>query len=279
MKLGRHLSISGGIDKAIDETIAINANSVQIFTKSPRSWKKKEISEAEIKKTKEKISKFDIKGFVVHSSYLVNLATPHDELYNKSKQEIKEDYNQAGLIGADYYVFHPGNYVRSSPQIGIKRIIKAVKELLAEVKNETKLLIENTAGAGTEIGSNLDELKEIMDGIDNFERTGLCLDLCHLFAAGYDISNQAGIEALIQEVDNKIGLEHLKLIHLNDSKFELGTNKDRHAHIGQGEIGLENFAIIINHRKLKDKLFIIETPPFDGTDKDIQTILNLKKGE
>ncbi len=279
MKLGRHLSISGGIDKAIDEAIAINANSVQIFTKSPRSWQKKEISEEEIKKTREKIKKYEIKAFVVHSSYLVNLATPNDDLYYKSKEEIKEDYRQAGRLGADYYVFHPGNYVKSSKEAGIKRIVKAVKELLNEVKNETKLLIENTAGAGTEIGSNLDELKEIMYEVDNFTRMGLCLDLCHLFAADYDISNQAGIEALIQEVNNKIGLKHLNLIHLNDSKFELGTNKDRHAHIGQGKIGLENFETIINHEKLKDKLFIIETPAFDGVDKDIQTILNLKKGE
>jgi len=279
MKLGRHLSISGGIDKAIDETIAINANSVQIFTKSPRSWQKKEISEEEIKKTREKIKKYEIKAFVVHSSYLVNLATPNDDLYYKSKEEIKEDYRQAGRLGADYYVFHPGNYVKSSKEAGIKRIVKAVKELLNEVKNETKFLIENTAGAGTEIGSNLDELKEIMYEVDNFTRMGLCLDLCHLFAADYDISNQAGIEALIQEVNNKIGLKHLNLIHLNDSKFELGTNKDRHAHIGQGKIGLENFETIINHEKLKDKLFIIETPAFDGVDKDIQTILNLKKGE
>ncbi len=279
MKLGRHLSISGGIDKAIDETIAINANSVQIFTKSPRSWQKKEISEEEIKKTREKRKKHEIKGFVIHSSYLVNLASPNDELYNKSKEEIKEDYRQAGRLGADYYVFHPGNYVKSSKEAGIKRIVKAVKELLNEVNNETKLLIENTAGAGTEIGSNLDELKEIMYEVDNLARMGLCLDLCHLFAAGYDISNQAGIEALIQEVNNKIGLKQLNLIHLNDSKFELGTNKDRHAHIGQGKIGLENFETIINHEKLKDKLFIIETPAFDGVDKDIQTILNLKKGE
>jgi len=279
MKLGRHLSISGGIDKAIDETIELDVNSVQIFTKSPRSWKKKEITEKEIKKTKEKIEKFNIKGFVVHSSYLVNLATPKDELYKKSKEEIKEDYYQAGLLGADYYVFHPGNYVKSSKKAGIKRIIKAVKELLEEVENNTRLLIENTSGAGTELGSNLEELKEIMYEVDNFQRMGLCLDLCHLFAAGYDIASKEGIEALIKEVNNKIGLKHLDLIHLNDSKFGVGTNKDRHAHIGQGEIGLENFAYIVNHKDLKDKLFIIETPPFDGVDKDIETILKIKKGE
>lgn len=279
MKLGRHLSISGGIDKAIDETMKINANSVQIFTKSPRSWKKKTITEEEINKTKEKIKEYDIKGFVVHSSYLVNLATPNNELYKKSKQELKEDYQQAGLLGADYYVVHPGNFVKSSKEEGIKRIISAIKEVLNEVDSNTKLLIENTAGAGTEIGSNFDELKVILDGVDNYNRMGMCLDLCHLFAAGYDISCKEGIEKIIEEIEDKIGLKNLKLIHLNDSKFALGTTKDRHAHIGEGEIGLKNFEIIINHAKLKDKLFIIETPAFDGEDKDIQTIYKLKKGE
>ena len=279
IKLGRHLSIGGGIDKAVDETIEIGANSLQIFTKSPRSWKKKTIEQTEIKQTKEKLEKHEIKGFVVHSSYLVNLASPKDDLYKKSKEEIKEDYYQAGLLNADYYVFHPGNYVKSSKEEGIKKIIKAVKGLFNEVKNDTKLLIENTAGAGTAIGSDLDELVEIMNGVDNFERMGLCLDTCHLYAAGYDLSNKEGIEALIKEVDNKIGLNNLKLIHLNDSKFGLGNNKDRHAHIGDGEIGLEGFEIMVNHPQLKDKLFIIETPPFDGVDEDIQTILKIKKGE
>lgn len=276
MKLGRHLSISGGIDKAIDEAVKINTNSVQIFTKSPRSWKKKTITEKEIRKTKEKRDKYDIKKLVVHSSYLVNLASPDDNLYEKSIQELKEDYYQAGLLDTDFYVFHPGNYVKSSKKQGIKRIIDAIKEVLNEVDNNTKLLIENTSGAGTEIGSNLDELKNIIDSVDNYKRMGLCLDLCHLFAAGYDISKKEGIEDLIEKVENKIGLNHLELIHLNDSEFGLGATKDRHAHIGEGKIGLENFKYLINHEKLKDLLFIIETPPFDGEDKDVKTILKLK---
>ncbi|MCF8000900.1 MAG: deoxyribonuclease IV [Halanaerobiales bacterium] len=276
MKLGRHLSISGGIDKAIDEAVKINTNSVQIFTKSPRSWKKKTITKDEITKTKEKRNKYNIKKLVVHSSNLVNLASPDDKLYKKSKQELKEDYYQAGLLDSDFYVFHPGNYVKSSKKEGIKRIIAAVKEVINEIDNDTKLLIENTSGAGTEIGSNLDELKNIMNKVDNYNRIGLCLDLCHLFAAGYDISTKEGIDNLIKKVDNKIGLKNLELIHLNDSEFELGTNKDRHAHIGEGKIGLNNFKYLINHEKLKTLLYIIETPPFDGEDKDVKTILKLK---
>ncbi len=276
MKLGRHLSISGGIDKAIDEAVRINTNSVQIFTKSPRSWKKKTIDKKEINKTKEKIDKYDIKKLVVHSSYLVNLASPDDELYEKSKRELKEDYYQAGLLDTDFYVFHPGNYVKSSKKEGIKRIIDAVKEVFNEVDNNTKLLIENTSGAGTEIGSNLDELKNIMDKVDNYNRMGLCLDLCHLFAAGYDISKNDGIDNLIKKIEDKIRLKNLKLIHLNDSEFGLNTNKDRHAHIGEGKIGLDNFKYLINHEKLKDLLYIIETPPYDGEDEDVKTILKLK---
>ncbi|MDZ7672298.1 MAG: deoxyribonuclease IV [Halanaerobiales bacterium] len=277
MKLGRHLSISGGIDKAVKDTQKINANSLQIFTKSPRSWKQKTISDSEIESTKNNINKFDIKGFVVHSSYLVNLATPKKDLYNKSLEEIINDYKQANLLGANYYVFHPGNYVSSTKDEGIKRIIKGITNIFKEVKNpKTKLLIENTAGAGTEIGSKISELAEILNGINNFDHLGVCLDLCHLFAAGYKINSKKGIDDLIEEVDNKIGLNNLKLIHLNDSKFEIDTKKDRHEHIGQGKIGIENFKYIVNHKKLANKLFIIETPPFDGEDKDIQTILKLK---
>lgn len=276
MRLGRHLSISNGIDKAIDEANRINANSLQIFTKSPRSWKEKIITKQEIKKTQTKLNKYDIKGFVVHSSYLVNLATPKQDLYNKSIQELKKDYHQASLLGADYYVVHPGNYLKSSNEKGLEKIIKAVIKIIDEVDNNTKLLIENTSGAGTELGSKIEELEKILEGINNYNRVGLCLDLCHLFAAGYNLTDKKGIDKLIHKVDNKIGIDNLKLIHLNDSKYGLGKNKDRHVHIGEGEIGLKCFEYIINHNRLKDKLYIIETPPFDGEDKDIKTILKLK---
>jgi len=277
MKLGRHLSISKGIDKAVEYTPKINANSLQIFTKSPRSWKNKTISELEVNNTKNNLKEYNIKGFVVHSSYLVNLATPKDELYNKSINELINDYKQANLLSADYFVFHPGNYVSSTKDEGIKRIIKGINKIFNEVKSpKTKLLIENTAGAGTEIGSNIKEITKILNGINDLKHIGICLDLCHLFAAGYNINSKKGIDDLIEEVNNMIGLEKLNLIHLNDSKYEFNTNKDRHEHIGQGKIGIENFKYIINHKNLKNKLFIIETPPFDGEDKDIQTILKLK---
>ena len=277
MKLGRHLSISKGIDKAVEYAPEINANSLQIFTKSPRSWKNKTISESEINNTKNNLKKYNIKGFVVHSSYLVNLATPKKDLYNKSIKELINDFKQANLLGADYFVFHPGNYVSSTKDEGIKRIIKGINKILSEVKSpKTKLLIENTAGAGTEIGSTIKEIAKILNGINDLKHIGICLDLCHLFAAGYNINSKKGIDDLIEEVNNVIGLEKLNLIHLNDSKFEINTNKDRHEHIGQGKIGIENFKYIVNHKNLKNKLFIIETPPFDGEDKDIQTILKLK---
>ena len=277
MKIGRHLSISNGIDKAVEYTPEINANSLQIFTKSPRSWKNKTLSENEIENTKSNLKKYNIKGFVVHSSYLVNLATPKEDLYNKSLNEIINDYRLANKLSADYFVFHPGNYVSSTKDEGIKRIIDGINKIINEVKNPTtKLLIENTAGAGTEIGSTISELAQILDGLNSLKNIGICLDLCHLFAAGYNINTKKGIDDLIKEVDNMIGLEKLNLIHLNDSKFEINTNKDRHEHIGKGKIGIDNFKYIINHKYLKNKLFIIETPPFDGVDKDIQTILKLK---
>ncbi len=276
MKLGKHLSISGGMDKAIDRAIKIEANALQIFTKSPRSWQKKILTEEEIKKMKYKMKVNNIKSLVVHSSYLVNLASPQSEQYKKSIDELKRDYQQAGRLKADYYVFHPGSYLNSSKEEGIKRIIKALKIILDEVKNETIILAENTAGAGTQVGSQVGELGQILNDVQNFKRLGICLDICHLFVAGYNLSHKRGIDRLIKEVDNILGIKNLRLIHLNDSKFEMGSNKDRHAHIGQGKISLDSFSYIISHPRLKDKVYIIETPGFNGVDKDIQTILKLK---
>ena len=276
MKLGKHFSISGGMDKAIDRAIKIEANALQIFTKSPRSWQKKILTKEEIKKMKYKMKVNNIKSLVVHSSYLVNLASPQSEQYKKSIDELKKDYQQAGRLKADYYVFHPGSYLNSSKEEGIERIIKALKIILDEVKNETILLAENTAGAGTQVGSRVGELGQILNDVQNYKRLGICLDLCHLFVAGYNLSHKRGIDRLIKEVDDILGIKNLRLIHLNDSKFEMGSNKDRHAHIGQGEISLDSFSYIINHPRLKDKVYIIETPGFNGVDKDIQTILKLK---
>jgi len=276
MKLGKHFSISGGMDKAIDRAIKIKANALQIFTKSPRSWQKKILKEEEIKKMKDKMEVNNIKSLVVHSSYLINLASPQAEQYKKSIDELKRDYKQAGRLKADYYVFHPGSYLNSSKEEGIKRIIKALKIILDEVKNETVLLAENTAGAGTQIGSQVDELGQILKNVDNFKRLGICIDLCHLFVAGYNLSHKRGINHIIKEVNSILGVNNLRLIHLNDSKFAMGSNKDRHAHIGQGKISLDSFSYIINHPLLKDKVYIIETPGFNGVDKDIQTILKLK---
>ena len=211
-------------------------------------------------------------------NYLINLATPKDELYEKSKTALKDDIQRADLLNADYLVLHPGNHTGSGVGAGIKRVNQALKEVIAETEPEVKLLLENVAGAGTEVGANFDELAKMADGI-SLGRVGICLDTCHAFAAGYDLSTEEGLEDLINEIEETFGVENLSVIHTNDSKGELGNNKDRHYHIGQGKIGLDGFDNLVNHPQLRDKAFIIETPvdEFGNDEINLKQISDLRE--
>lgn len=277
LKLGKHISIAGGIDKAPQRAKELGCNCLQIFAKNPRGWKGRTISAGEIKELQEKMEEFKMGDLVVHSTYLINLATPKDELWKKSIAGLREDYERCGKISAKYLVLHPGSHTGSGVKLGIKRISAALDQVLAEIDNQTKILLENVSGAGTAIGSNFKEIHGIIENINAQERVGLCLDTCHSFAAGYDLRNKEGIDKLLGEIDSEIGLEKLKVIHINDSKHELGTNKDEHAHIGEGFIGNDGFKNIINHQLLKDLTFILETADFPGEDEDVKRILSLRE--
>jgi len=275
MILGKHVSIADGLDKSLKRAADIGCNAVQLFVKNPRGWKMREVEAEEVEKFKTERKKYDIDPVVVHAAYLINLASPKDKLWKKSISALKSEYERCDRLGAEYLIFHPGSHTGSGLESGIDKIAEALNRILAEVKSKTLILLENTAGAGTSIGQEFSQLKAIIERVDQSERLGVCIDSCHAFAARYNLAEKKGLEDLITDFNEVIGLENLRVIHLNDSKYDCCTNKDEHAHIGEGKIGSEAFKRLINHPQLKDKVFILETPQFDK-DKDDDVIL-LKK--
>lgn len=276
MILGKHVSIAGGLDKAFKRAADIGANSMQIFVKNPRGWKMRELNQKEVDNFKAERKKYQINPVVVHAAYLINPASPKDDLWEKSISALKSEYKRCERIGAEYLIFHPGSHTGSGLDKGIKRIAEALNLILQEIEGKTMILLENTAGAGTGIGENFQQLKAILDLVQESDRLGICVDTCHAFTAHYNLKEKEGLEKLINDFEDLLGLDKLKVIHLNDSKYDFATNKDEHAHIGQGKIGSEAFKRIINHPKLRDKTFILETAQFDQQQEDDDLIL-LKK--
>jgi deoxyribonuclease-4 len=279
MILGKHVSISGGLDKSLKRASDIGCNSMQIFVKNPRGWKMREVDAAEVERFKENRKKYKINPVVVHATYLINLASPKKELWEKSISALKSEYFRSNRLGAEYLVFHPGSHTGSGLEEGVKKIADALNIILDEAEdNDTMILLENTAGAGTSIGEEFSELKLIIDKVNKSEKLGICIDTCHAFAAKYNLSQEQGLENLLDDIDNMIGLDYLKIIHVNDSKYSCCSNKDEHAHIGEGKIGVEAFKRIINHPDLKELPFILETPWFEGkNDEDVMILKKLRE--
>jgi deoxyribonuclease-4 len=282
LKLGVHVSISGCLSNSIYNALNIGCSAFQIFTRSPRQWKAKDISTNDstlfINKLKESSISFD--SVVVHMPYLPNLSAPDGELYQKSIRSLEEEIIRCNLLRVPNLVIHLGSHLGKGSKNGISQLINACNIAsskytdLNSTKSIVKILLENSAGQKNSIGSSFDEIAEILDKL-NSEDFGLCLDTCHAFAAGYDISNENGIFNLLDRLSNKIGLDKLKVIHLNDSKGQLGSNLDRHYHIGMGKIGERGFKILINNKKLQSIPFIMETP-VDEARKDIDNIVYVK---
>lgn len=277
MILGKHVSIAGGLDRAFKRAADIGCNSMQIFVKNPRGWKMREVEAEEVEKFKAARKKHKINPVVVHAAYLINLASPKDELWEKSISALKSEYHRCDRLGAEYLIFHPGSHTGSGLEKGIQKIARALNIILAEVETETMILLENTAGAGTSIGEEFSQLKAIIEQVEQSERIGLCIDTCHAYTACYDLARKEGLEKLLTDFDKLIGLENLKVIHLNDSKYECCTNKDQHAHLGKGKIGKNAFKRLINHPQLRDKVFILETPQFDKEDEDVILLKELRE--
>jgi len=279
LKIGCHVSIAGGIDNSIVRAEELGCSTMQIFSKNASTWREKILKKDEVERFRKNLKNSNINPVFIHTSYLINLASPSDELYFKSISAFIEEMKRADLLlPVPYLIIHPGAHTGAGEEYGIQRIIRAINIILeksADLGLKTMILLEDTAGSGTHLGYTFRQLKRMIEGAKDTKRIGMCFDTCHAYAAGYDLSHQEGIEQTIEEIDKYVGLERLRVIHLNDSKFPLGSRKDRHMHIGKGYMGLEGFRVLVNHKYLKDLPFILETPKHDEKD-DIRNI-NLVK--
>lgn len=278
MRLGIHVSIGGGLVKAVEELARLNCNACQMFSRSPRGGKAKKLDPQEVEKFRFLCGKHDIDPVVVHIPYVLNLATGDPEMHAYAVEMVREDMERANALGARYLVLHMGSHRGAGEEKGLAQVALALQEALRGYEGDTVLLLENTAGGGSEVGYTFEHLAAVMAAVSH-GKTGICLDTCHGFAAGYDLSGTEAVNKTVSIFDKIIGLANLKLIHANDSMFALGSKKDRHAHIGMGHIGEAGFAALLRHPDLKNLPFILETPVNDQGDytTNLNTLHRLKK--
>jgi len=277
MQIGCHVSISGSVDKAVDNATERDCTAFQIFTRSPRSWHAKDLVDADVKNYKEKLDQSEIDRFatVAHMPYLPNLATPNQDAYTKSVNTLVKEVERCGKLGIPYLVTHLGSHLGTGEKNGIKRIVKAL-EKATTTKNDVTILLENTAGQKNSVGSDFVQLGSIFSKLKPAKRFGVCFDTCHTFVAGYDLRTEKTVKETFRKFDDSVGLEHLKILHLNDSKGELGSNLDRHYHIGLGGIGEKGMSAVIKLMNKKKIPIILETP-IDNTRDDFGNIKKAKE--
>lgn len=261
MRIGVHTSVAGHIYEAVDRALALGCQTMQIFSRDPRQWRRGRVSPEDIDEFKRRREKSGIYPVFSHIPYLVNLASPYKVLYRDSIKAYIEDIKETEALGIEYLVTHMGSHKESGEDVGLKRITSALNKILDRTKKSpVKILLENTCGSGSWLGYKFEHQRRVIDGIEHKERVGICFDTCHGFAAGYDLSTPEGAKETISQLDKIVGLDSLKLIHLNDSRDRLNSRRDRHQHIGKGEIGREGLRGLLRDRRLKNTAFILETP-------------------
>lgn len=274
--LGGHISIAGGLHEALVRGESINCTAIQIFTRSNRQWAAKKLTQEDIDLFAAAWKKTDIATVVVHLPYLINIGSPQATTRHASMSIIKQELERCNALGIDSMVLHPGSHLGHGEDLCIEHIITSLNDLLADDTGTTKILLENMAGQGTNVGYTFAQLATMMKGVTKKNRLGICFDTCHAFAAGYDLRTPKAYEAVWEEFDRVIGLSHLKVIHLNDSKKELGSRVDRHEEIGDGKIGLGGFRLLMNDERLLGIPKILETP--EGTLESYVKNMDLLKG-
>jgi len=274
--IGFHLSIAGGVYKAFEDMHALKIDAFQIFLKSSNRWDDKPYPKKDIERFHgEKLANPEIKIFA-HSAYLINPAADDRINRNKSLHALVDELNRAGQLGVEWLVLHPGSHKGTGVDSGIERAVELIDAAFEKSDSDTGILLETTAGQGDSIGCRFDDLAAIISASQYSERIGVCLDTCHVFAAGYDFTTADGMKSMLSDFERAIGLDRLFLIHLNDSKYEAGSNKDRHEHIGKGEIGAEGIQRILTEPALFNVPVILETPK-EGESKLASDKANLKK--
>ena len=270
LKLGVHVSAAGKIYKSIDRAVELGCNTMQIFSRNPRQWRKTSLSDEDVEIFRKKVKEAKIKTVAIHIPYLLNLATVKRSFLKVTIGEFIADLVEAGRLGADYLITHMGSFKGGTEEGGLLRIVQALNKILKETKEvKTKVLLENTSGSGCWLGYKFSHQEFVLKRLNRPEAVGICLDTAHAWAAGYKINEPKGLNCLLNEIDQAVGFERVKVVHLNDTREELGSLIDRHFGIGEGKIGRRGFDLIVNHSRLRELSFILETPKkSDEEDKE-----------
>jgi deoxyribonuclease-4 len=266
---------SGGIKKAIDKAVDMGADVVQLFAQSPRTWRFPAHDPADLERFRDRRAETGLDA-LVHALYLVNLAAPDDDVYGKSVETMCSTADTASAIDADGVVFHVGSHLGAGLDVGLERVVPALQQVLERCNDRTWLLMENSAGAGGTVGRSVDELAVIFDALGRHERLGICLDSCHLWVSGVDVTDRAVLDRLIDDFDERIGLDRLRALHANDAKAPLGSNRDRHDNIGEGMIG-DGLGVFLAHPSFQDLPVVLEVPGADGSGPNADELAKLRR--
>ena len=272
--LGAHMKASKGLGNALREGKAIGAEAVQVFTSSPQMWRASSVTQEKLDDLNEARRQTGLTMIVSHDSYLVNLCAPEPEIAQKSFDALEGEMTRCAAYGIPFVVSHMGAHKGQGEEYGITTVAEATTRLLADTPADVTLLMETTAGSGSALGATFEQLAAVLDLCGRPERLGVCLDTCHIFAAGYEIRNRECYDMVFEHFDNLIGLDRLGAFHLNDSKKGLGSHIDRHEHIGQGELGLEPFRFLVNDGRFKSVPMLLETE-VSGHAADLKTLRDL----
>jgi deoxyribonuclease-4 len=275
VEFGAHVSSAGGLDTAIDRIEAIGGDCVQVFTQSPRMWRSTVHAPEAIDRFRARREEAGIGGVVVHALYLCNLAAPDDVIYLKSVETMRTTVDAACAIDADGVIFHVGSHLGAGFEAGLERTAAALEAVLERCAGDTWLLMENSAGSGATIGRSIDELAVLVDRLDAHPRLGICLDSCHLFASGYDVTDPEAVEALVEEVDDRLGIDRVRALHVNDSAAPLGSNLDRHANILEGVMG-ERLGAFLAHPSFQHLSVYLEVPGVEKKGANAEEIRKVR---
>lgn len=277
MRLGAHESIAGGLDKALVRGQQVGCETIQLFVKSNRQWRAKPLTDDDVQRFQTRQAEVGIQPIVAHASYLLNLAAQDDDLWARSRDTLLLELERCERLEIPYLVLHPGSHMKAGEEAGLARVAKALSEVHARTPGfKSRILLETMAGQGTNLGYRFEHLAWLLAHTSEGERLGTCFDTCHVFAAGYELRTPEGYEATLNQYDAIVGLHTLGALHLNDSKADLGSRKDRHAHIGQGYLGLDAFRHVVNDPRLQHLPGLLETPKSADLHEDKQNLVTLR---
>jgi deoxyribonuclease IV len=278
MLLGAHMSIAGGMYTAVERAISTGCTTMQVFVKNNNQWTGKPLADDDVSTYKELLGKSSIHPVMAHDTYLVNLCAKDKVILAKSRITLKDEFDRCERLDIDYLNFHPGSHRGQGEREGVNLIAESMNMIHSQTRGfRVKSVLETTAGQGTSIGSRFEQIRAIIDLVEEKERMAVCIDTCHIFAAGYDISTERGWETTFREFNEVLGLDRLAAFHVNDSKRELGSHVDRHEHIGKGKIGLEGFRLLMNDPRFKKIPKILETPKGVNMSEDVENMKVLRQ--